>query len=47
MTKKSEEHVDYDSVPDCPKYGKNFAKHNSKICDVIMCWDNDDEGIGL
>ena len=33
----------FEDIPNCPKCGNNFAKHDGKICDVRTCWD--EEGV--
>jgi len=32
----------FEDIPNCPKCGNNFAKHDGKICDVRTCWDEDE-----
>ncbi len=32
----------FEDIPDCPKCGNNFAKHDGKICDVRTCWDEEE-----
>ena len=33
----------FEDIPNCPKCGNNFAKHDGKICDVRTCWDEEEK----